>query len=77
LQRNLLVAVGIDPCFADSSTTREFNVSLSLWQFEIFDSATLTGFTKEILSTVGATTVIWLDEWNLNRTGLSEDAGVE
>jgi len=35
-------------------------VSLSLRQFEIFDSSTPTGFAKEILTTVAVTTVVWL-----------------
>lgn len=35
-------------------------VSLSLRQFGIFDSSTPTGFAKEILTTVGVTTVVWI-----------------
>ncbi len=35
-------------------------VSLGLRQFEIFDSATPTGFAQSILVTVGVTTVVWL-----------------
>jgi SSS family transporter len=43
-----------------SAMTCALVVSLSLRYYEIFDTATPTGFAQQILTTVGITTVVWL-----------------